>query len=155
MPTSSASFRASFRSMRFLTGRGRYWGEVRRHCEEGQGPDDAIQAQSQHSVIGAVHMAMVVHDKGISRVNPPNVQKGNWYYGFKCTECKAAIPVFNNPDKSIESRITGSGKFSVPCPSCGIDEIIYGTADVIAIQADKDIITSPAWPKTLPQRAQC
>jgi hypothetical protein len=44
----------------------------------------------------------------------------------------------------------GAGQFSVPCRSCGTDELIYQTVDLIPVQADKDEASSPALPRRTP-----
>jgi hypothetical protein len=97
-------------------------------------------------------MPQVLHDKGVSRLaSQMKVEKGKWYYGFKCTECGAKIFSLENPSQAQEDcPIIGAGKFSVPCRSCGADRILYGTADLVPIQADQDEAASPALPRRAP-----
>lgn len=93
------------------------------------------------------------HDKGVARLaSQKKVEKGKWYLGFLCKECGAKI--FSLDDSTQGSAIpplaVGEGKFSVPCRQCGTDEIIYGAADLISLQADQDEGGDPFFPRRKP-----
>jgi hypothetical protein len=98
---------------------------------------------------------LINHNEGVSRLIPPNTKKGQWRFGFICPKCKEQIPVLDNNDPPItEGRIAiGKGKFSCPCPSCATDEILFGTEDLIPIQAAKDFVVSPAMPRRKPSNS--
>ena len=67
------------------------------------------------------------HDKGISRLACNlQVHKGDWYFGFICTECGAKIFALTN-EKKVQTHpiAVGDGLFSVPCRACDSDEIIH------------------------------
>ena len=93
----------------------------------------------------------MIHDKGISRLSGiRKVQKGKWYFGFICSNCKGNIYSLENTHKLNESPIKGNGKFSVPCFNCNTDEIIYSTSDIKIIKAKKNINFSNALPRKKP-----
>ena len=77
--------------------------------------------------------------------------------GFICLHCKAQIPVLINKSKITAGPtgpiFTGAGRFSVPCPSCGIDEIIYDTSGMVGFAAEKDMVTSPALERRTPSNS--
>ena len=103
-------------------------------------------------------MPILVHDKGTSRLIPPKrIVKDKWYMGFICVHCKAQIPVLDNKAKQTAGPtgpiFTGAGKFSVPCPSCGMDEIIYETSGMVGFAAEKDMVTSPALERRAPSNS--
>jgi hypothetical protein len=94
----------------------------------------------------------ILHDKGISRLpSHMKVEKHKWYLGFICKECGAKIFSLENPTNVTSGPIAvGTGKFSIPCRTCGTDEMIYETADLVPLQADKDEAGSPALPRRKP-----
>jgi hypothetical protein len=95
----------------------------------------------------------VLHEKGISRFASQNkVEKGKWYFGFICKECGAKIFSLDDPTQgSAKPPIAiGAGKFSVPCRTCGIDELIYETSDLVPVQAESNQEGSPALPRKTP-----
>lgn len=94
----------------------------------------------------------LIHDSGISRLaGLTTIVRGKWYLGFTCTNCGANIYSLDDPSAGQNTRpIVGEGKFSVPCFTCEKDELIYGTADLHPILADKDIALSKAMPRRKP-----
>lgn len=91
-------------------------------------------------------MAQVLHDKGISRLaSPPQVKKGKWYLGFVCRNCSAKIYSLDDPSQGQTLQpIVGKGKFSVACPSCMTDELMFHTSDLKPLIADQDSAPSRA-----------
>ena len=80
------------------------------------------------------------------------VEKGKWYFGFLCKECGAKIFSLDDPTqgKPTLPLFIGKGQFSIPCRTCGADEMIYETSDIASLQADKDEEASPALPRRTP-----
>jgi hypothetical protein len=93
----------------------------------------------------------ILHDKGVSRLSSDmNIERGKWYIGFICKESGAKIFSLENPNSITCGPIAiGQGKFSVPCRTCGTDEIFYGTGDLVPLRADKDEASSH-WPRKNP-----
>jgi hypothetical protein len=93
----------------------------------------------------------IVHDDGVSRLScRTRVEKGVWYFVFICQHCGNKIYALENKTgDAIKQPIIGKGLFSVPCRSCGEDETLYKTSDLVPLQADEDI-PSAALPRRNP-----
>src|SRR5262249_12946632 len=89
---------------------------------------------------------------GIARlVRQTPIEKDQWYFGFICASCSEPIYVLDDPANGAGTiTCSGEGHVSVPCPACGIDEVLYRPADVKSLQADKDIILGQANPRRKP-----
>ncbi|WP_128964643.1 hypothetical protein [Bradyrhizobium guangdongense] len=80
------------------------------------------------------------------------IEKGRWYFGFICPHCGANIYSLDDPTQGGTKGpvAIGEAKFSVPCRSCETDEILFGTHELVPLQAHEDLLGSPALPRRKP-----
>jgi hypothetical protein len=84
----------------------------------------------------------------------PKVEKGRWYYGFICPDCKTKIIIDEDPSEGKELLELESGiKLICPCPGCSVDEKSFNLTDLISFQADEDeLLPSRIRPSNRPRQ---
>ena len=68
---------------------------------------------------------------------------GNWYMGFACHACGKSFAVLDDPSGTGETMPSGSGSFTVDCPSCG-NGGTYPVSEMKVFQSAVGGVTSPA-----------